>query len=152
TAHWRSWDEDESNLDYWAVEFGSIKEMVRFMVFDKIGDDLEIGGDPFNIDGQWPKLMLRGDELKDKVYIGAVTPMEQMPDPIQEVMEAFCPLLKEQRYRNYLSIEMRGEGDKWFFIDAACRLGLPSSASQLALWSNFPEIIWAGAHGELVEP
>lgn len=152
TAHWRSWDEDECTLDCWAVEFGPTKDLVRFLVFEPIGDAVEIGGDTYCVDGQWPSLILRADESKDKAYIAAVTKREEMPEQIKAVMEAFSPFLAEHRYRNQWSMELRGEGDKWYFIDATCRGGLPSTASQLALWKNFPEIVWAGAHGELVEP
>lgn len=152
TAHWIGWEESNGDLDVWAVEFGACKELVRFLVFDPIGDELEIGCDTYNVDGEWPSLMLRGDEYKDKSYISAVTKRDDMPDPIKEVLEQFGPALAPFNYRNQFSMELRGEGDKWFMTDATCRLGLPSTASQLNLWKNFPEIVWAGAHGELIEP
>lgn len=152
TAHWRSWEEDESTLDSWAVEFGATKDLIRFLVFDPIGDELEIGGDTFCVDGQWPSLMLRADEFKDRAYIAAVTEREEMPEQIKDVLEAFSPVLRGFQYRNQWSMELRGEGDNWYFIDATCRGGLPSTVSQLTLWQNFSEIVWAGAHGELVEP
>ncbi len=31
-------------------------------------------------------------------------------------------------------------------------MGLPSTASQLELWKNWPDIVWKGANGQLVEP
>ncbi len=70
-------------------------------------------------------------------------------------MEAFGPVLGEKRYRSQWSMECRVEieGEKRsFFIDPTCRGGLPSTGSQLELWKNWPEIVWAGAHGELVDP
>ena len=152
TCHWRSWDEDHCNLDSWGVEFGPTQDLIPFLVFDPIGDGLEIGGDTYTVDGQWPSLMLRGDEWKDKSYMSAVTPRDKIPDPLEEVLTAFSPILKEYRCRNQWSMELRGQGDEWYFIDPTPRLGMPSTASQLSVWNNFSEIVWAGAHGELVEP
>ena len=50
------------------------------------------------------------------------------------------------------SMEIRVKGDDFFFIDPCCRFPSPGSNSQMLLYENFPEIIWAGANGELVEP
>jgi len=152
TTHWRSWEEDRCNIDSWAVEFGPAQDMVPFLVFDPIGEELEIGGDTYTVDGKWPSLMLRGDEWKDKSYMAAVTPRDEMPEPIREVLNAFTLPLATFRARCQWSMELRGEGDDWYFIDPTPRLGLPSTASQISVWSNFPEIIWAGAQGELVDP
>lgn len=152
TTHWRSWEEDETWLHWLAVNFGSFRERMRFMVFDSIDTPLEIGGDIYCVDGRWPKTMLNGLESKDTTYISCVTPMEEMPHQITDIMEAFSPILKEHQYRNQWSMEVRLKGDKAYFIDATCRGGMPSSGSQQLVWKNFPEIIWAGAHGELVEP
>jgi len=152
TCHWRSWNEDRCNIDSWAVEFGPAEDLIPFLVFDPIGNDLEIGGDTYTVDGEWPSLMLRGDEYKDKSYLSVVTPRSEMPAPIQEVLMAFALVLKPLRCRSKWSMELRGQGDEWYFIDPTPRLGLPSTASQCSTWNNFPEIVWAGAHGELIEP
>jgi hypothetical protein len=152
TSHWRSWKLDENLLDVWAVRFGGVRELIKFLVFDAIDTPLEIGGDTYCIDGRWPAQMLHGIEAKDKGYFGAVTSTEQMPEQIKVVMDAFKPVLAKYRYRNFWSMEVRVLDDKGYFIDPTCRGGLPSSASQMELWSNLGEIIWAGANGELVEP
>ena len=44
------------------------------------------------------------------------------------------------------------KGDQAYWIDATQRGGMPSTASQHLLWKNFPDIVWAGANGELVNP
>lgn len=152
TKHWRNWRLDENLLDVWAVRFGAVRELVRFIVFAAINTPLEIGGDTYGVDGQWPVLMLHGIEAKDQAYFASVTPREEMPDQIQEIMEAFGPLFKDYRYRNEFSMEVRVLDDKSYFTDITTRLGLPSTGSQLELWKNWTEIVWAGAHGELVEP
>lgn len=161
THHWRCWADDEGWLYSLALTFGTLKEQMRFLVFDAIETDLEIGGDTYCIDGQWPDLMLNGLEWKDKSYFAAVTKREEMPKQLQEIMDAFSSVLTLGAmqsedggggYRNQISFEDRVQGDKHFFIDATQRAGMPSSGSQQLLWGNFPEIVWAGANGELVQP
>lgn len=152
TQKFRSWKMDECLLDQWAVKFGPAKDIVPFMVFDPIETELEIGGDTFCIDGQWPDLMLHGDEFKDKAYISAVTPRKEMPPQIQDVLEAFSPILAEYRYRNFWSMEVRVKDDAAYFGDATCRAPMPATGSQLENITNLPEIIYHGAQGEMVQP
>src|SRR5262245_52321104 len=152
TQHWRNWRLDENLLDYWAVKFGAVRERIRFIVFDAINTPLEIGGDTYNVRGQWPSFMLHGLEAKDKAYLSAVTRREDMPEPVRQVNEAFGPVLAQFDYANEWSVEIRVKGDRFYFIDPTCRLGLPSTGSQLEIWENLSEIIIGGDHGELVEP
>ena len=152
TWHWRSWDLDEVFLDILAVRFGQSKELIPFLVFDNIETDIEIGSDTYTVDGQWPSLMLNGMEHKDKGYIGAVTKREDLPGVLTDVLDAFTPILKEYRCRNQWSTEVRVKDGEGFFTDPTVRGGLPSTASQLAAWNNFPEIVLAGANGELIDP
>jgi hypothetical protein len=152
TTHWRSWQEDWPWLDHVAGKLGPFKDLLTFIVFDKIETDLEIGGDTYCVDGKWPSLMLNGYEWKDNCYFSAVTPRDNMPKQIQEILDAFGPLLGDYNYRSQWSMEDRVVGDKHYFIDATCRGGMPSSMSQYVAWSNWPEIVWAGAHGEMVDP
>lgn len=152
TTHFRSWAEDEGFLDVLAVRFGLARELVPFLVFDSIETDIEDGCDTFGVDGQWPRLVLRGIEAKDRSYIGAVTPREQLPEHITQVMEAFGPVLAPYRYRNFFSMEIRVKDDVGNFIDPCCRGPVPATDSQSLVWKNMGDVIWAGAHGELVEP
>jgi len=152
TFHWRSWSLDEGFLDVLAVRFGPAKELIPFLVFEPIETNLEIGADTYSIDGQWPSLMLHGIEKKDSGYFSAVTKREDMPDELMHILEAFSPELKKCRYRNEFSTEVRVTDNEAFFTDPTCRGGLPSTASQLEMWGNIAEIIWHGAHGEMVEP
>lgn len=152
TKHFRSWKLDENLLDLWAVRFGGMREKIPFLVFDAIETPLEIGGDTYCVDGKWPSLMLHGIEEKDSAYLSAVTQREKMPYQLLEVMERFSKRLEKYRYRNEWSMEVRVKDDNFFFIDPTCRGGLPSTGSQLELWENFGEIVWEGAHGNLVEP
>ncbi len=152
TTHWRNWKEDRGWLDWIAIRLGPIGDRLNFLVFDNIETDLEIGADTYCVDGDWPGTMLNGLEWKDKSYFAAVTRREDMPDSIQHTLEAFSPVLKEFRYRQQWSMEVRVKDDKAYFIDATTRGGLPSSASQQLLWKNFADIVWHGANGHLIEP
>jgi hypothetical protein len=148
TWHWRDKMLDSGRLDALAVKLGPSQDKLPFLVVDAIDCEVEVGGDMYGVDGMWPSLMFHGDEAKDRCYLGAVTEREKMPPELQDIMAAFSPVLKTERYRNQFSIETR-DGR---FIDPTCRAGLPSNVSQLKTWSNMPDIFWAGAHGELVEP
>lgn len=148
TYHWRNFDLDEHWLDTLSVRFGPAKELIPFLVFDPIEAAIENGCDTYCVDGQWPKTMLNGSEAKDKSYLGSVTAFDDMPENIRDMLTALSPVLKKYRYRNEWSMEMR---DK-YCIDPTCRGGLPSTGSQLNLWKNFPEIVYQGAQGNLVEP
>lgn len=152
TFHWRDWEQDEVRLDKLAIKLGPAKELLPFLVLDPIEADAEVGYDGVCVDGQWPSLAVYGIEAKDKGYIGTVQKYADLPEPILRVNEEFGPLLGSYRYRNFFSSEIRVQGDRAFFVDPCCRMPSPSSEVQLELWRNLPEVIWAGAHGELVNP
>jgi hypothetical protein len=151
TFHWRTNAEDAHHFDMWGMRFGGLKEMIRFICFPAIDTNLEIGADTYCIDGKWPNTMLHGIERKDEAYFAAVTDREKMPEELMPIMEAFSPFLKKVNYRCQWSMEARVTDTETFFIDATTRGGLPSTAS-LLMAKNFPEIIYQGAKGDLVEP
>lgn len=151
TTHWRSWEEDSKLLHEWAVKFGPLAAITRFICFTKIDTDLEIGADTFNVDGKWPSVMLHGIERKNKAYFSAVTDKKDMPEQLTQVMDAFSPYLKKVGYRQQWSMENRVTPSKNYFIDATTRGGLPSTPS-FCKANNTGTIILAGAQGELVEP
>ncbi|HUD74399.1 MAG TPA: hypothetical protein VMQ76_04945 [Terracidiphilus sp.] len=151
TKHWRSYKEDGGKLDNWAVLFGGAKEMIIFLCFDKIETKLEIGSDTYNVDGQYPSLVLHGIEKKDEAYFSAITKRDKLPPEILTIMEAFQPWLKKKKYRNQWCMEIRVTEHEAYFLDATPRGGLPSTGSQLMAMSNLPEVILRGASGEFVE-
>lgn len=152
TTHWRSWAMDKGWIDNLRVKFGPAGNHLRFLVCEAIKTDLEIGADTYCIDGQWPNLMLNGIEGKDKCYLAAVTDRRDMPDQIQTILNCLSPLQRQYNYRNQISFEVRVKDDKFWWNDATQRGGMPSTASQHKLWKNFPDIVWHGANGELIEP
>lgn len=149
TYHWRSWNQDAHRLDVWAVKFGGVREKIRFLCFDKIDTVLEIGGDTYNVFGEWPETMLHGIEAKDSAYFSAVTKRKNMPEELTLIMDAFSPVLRATNYCAQWSMEVRVAKEGNFFIDATARGGLPSTASFLAA-KNTSQIIFHGAKGEMV--
>lgn len=152
TCHFRSWKLDECLIDLFAVRFGPAKELVRFLVFPNIETPLEIGYDTYCVDDQFPNLGIHGVEWKDRAYLGAVTRYPELPKQLKDVTKLFGPELGKHRYRNQFSCEVRVKGNNFYFNDATCRMGLPSTASQLELWKNWPDIVWFGANGKLIQP
>ena len=152
THHYRNLKTDQGWLEGLAVRFGPLQELMNFLALPAIDADIEIGRDTYNILGRWPGIMLSGCEGKDRSYLSAVTNRSEMPREIQAVMDAFSPVLEERDYRGQWSSEIRVQGDHFYFIDPTCRGGMPSSGTQQKIWSNFAEIVWAGANGELLDP
>jgi hypothetical protein len=134
------------------VKFGPIKDLLTFYVFDALETDLELGVDTFCIDGHFPSLMLHGLEAKDKGYLGGVMKRDDLPQQLRDVLDAFGPVLGEERYRNAFSAEVRVVEDTGYFIDPTCRFPVPGAGAEMELIGNLAEIIVAGAAGELVEP
>jgi hypothetical protein len=151
TYHWRSWKQDAHMLDVWAVRFGGAKNLMRFLCFEKIETTLEIGGDSYNILGQWPELMLHGIEAKDEAYLSAVTKRQEMPEELTHIMEKFSPFMRECGAAIQWSMEVRVADEGNFFIDGTLRGGLPSTATLIKA-KNTSQIIYHGAHGEMVQP
>lgn len=152
TTHWRSWYQDNGLLDQWAVRFGPLKDLMTFLVFDALETELELGVDTYFVNGQFPSQMLNGLEAKDKGYLGVVTPRTELPAQLQEVLEAFGPILGEYDYRNAFSAEVRVVDGEGYFIDPCCRFPVPGSGAELELIGNFAEVVVGGAQGELVQP
>jgi hypothetical protein len=148
TFHWRSWEEDANELDGKAAHLGPFRELLTFYVLDSIPTEVEDGCDTYCIDGEFPSLLIHGLEAKDKALVGAFQPATELSDAMREILAAFGPLLGEYGYRNFFSTEVREE----YFIDPTCRAGSPPSQVQAEMIGNYAEMIWAGAHGELVEP
>ena len=152
TWHHQTYETSRSKLDQLAVKCGPFQDDIPFIVVDSIETKLELGGDTHSVRGQWPSLMIQGYEWKDSGYLGAITKRSEMPEDLQEIMEAFGPLLGAENYANSFSMEVRKTNDAAYFIDPCCRGPLPGTGAQLQSWSNVPEIIYGGAQGECVDP
>lgn len=152
TFHWRNRVLDKAALDCAAYRLGPAAEHITFYVFDKIDSDVEDGIDTWCINGKWPKRVMHAMERKDKSLLGAMQEMADVNEEVRGVNEAFGPLLATYGYCGAFSTEVRLTDEETYFIDPTCRFGSPPSQLQTALITNLPEVIYHGAHGELVEP
>lgn len=150
TLHFRSWELDQGALDCLAYRLGPLKNKFPFFVLDAIPADVETGMDSWFVGG-WPKRVFHALECKDKSLVGAMQDFSDVAEPVREINEAFGPVLSGYGYQGPFSTEVR-IGEKPYFTDATCRFASPVSQIQTALITNLPEVIWGGAHGELVEP
>ncbi len=153
TTHWVDWRTSSPWLDDIAVEFGGAQEEVAFIVFPDIEAVSEVGYDGYFAGGRFPKVSAGGCETKDKGYFGAVIAWDDLPEPLRHINEAIAPVLTEFDYANFWAAEVRlGEDGKAWFTDPCCRHASPAGETQLELWKNLPEIVYAGAHGECLDP
>jgi hypothetical protein len=152
TFHWRNRTMDEVSLDCAAYRLGPWKEFITFYVFDKIETVIEDGTDTWRVGGQWPRRVLHAMEHKDKCLIGAMQDHTHVMEEVWAVNESFGPVLDKFGYQGAFSTEVRVTEEEAFFIDPTCRFGSPPSQLQTVLIDNLPEVIWHGAHGDMVEP
>lgn len=125
----------------------------EFCVEDKLDAETEIGFDGFNVDGVFPSTGIMGIEVKDAGYIGAVKSYKDMPSVLTTVNNKLAPVLAKYEYRGLFSSEVRVTKERTpYLIDPCCRAGSPPSEVYVEMYSNWPEIVWGGAHGEIVTP
>ena len=153
TFHHVNYQLSEPILDEIENKLGPYKESKEFIVEDAIDDAIEVGYDGFTVDGQYPDPGMFGYEIKDVAYIGTVRPYSQLPKQVKEVNEKLSPAFASYNYRGFWSSEIRVPKDgKPYLTDPCCRAGSPPSELYQEMFSNWGEIVWGGAHGELVKP
>lgn len=152
TFHWRDWTHDEVTLDCLAFKLGPMKEMIKFYVIDPIQTIIEDGVDQLCIDGKLATICLHAMEAKDKSLLGTVVEFKDIDERVRYISEEFATVLAKHDYRNFFSTEVRLTDDESYFIDPTLRCGSPPSQVQMELYANVGEIVWAGAHGECVDP
>lgn len=153
TAHWVDYETSADIFDRMASKLGPAQAVVPFIVEETIPTKVEWGYDGYFCGGKFPLCSAQGVEIKDKCYIGSMTDWKDLPDEVRMVNEAMKPLLSKFDYTNFWSTELRiTEDDKVFFIDPTCRMPSPGGEAQMELYDNLSQIIWAGAHGECLDP
>jgi len=153
TFHHINYNLSEPLLDEIEHKIGPYKFSKEFIVEDAIDNAVEIGYDGWTIDGLYPGFALQGYEIKDVSYIGSIRPYDKLPPPLLEVNEKLSPLFAAYNYRGFWSSELRVATDgKPYLTDPCCRAGSPPSELYQEVYSNWGDIIWAGAHGEITTP
>ncbi len=156
TWHSMNYDLSETRLDQLEQSLGAKKHIEEFIVENAIRDAIETGFDGWIIDGESPQTGMAGVEIKDEGYLLAVKDKSDIPPEIIWCNDKLKPFFKGNQYRGWYSTEVRivKEGDELipYLIDPTCRCGSPPNEIYQNLFSNWGEIIWNGAVGELVEP
>lgn len=143
----------EPKLQEIEYQLGPLKNIIDFVVDDDLPDKIEVGIDAYCIDGQWPSKTLVGIEVKDLGYVGEFVKWDDIPEPIRRFNASMAPVFRRYGYRNFFSTEIRiGKDHEPYMIDACCRCGAPPNELYQEFYSNLPDIISAGADGELVDP
>ncbi len=143
----------EVKLDEIAHQLGGFQEIAEFVVEDELPDCVEVGVDTFCIDGKYPNASLVGIEVKDLGYVGRFVEWDKIPEPIRRWNDKMAPILAKYGYRGWVSNEIRiGTDLVPYMIDMTARSPSPPSELYQEFYTNFPQIIEAGARGEVVDP
>lgn len=153
TETWKhkTYRESEMRLDALQHELGMRKYYQVFIVEEKIETDIEYGYDCLTVDGQFPNLAAMGLEIKDVAYGAVVQDYNNLPDGMQLVNEKLAVALRNYKYRNFFSTEIRDNGEP-YLIDCTCRVPSPAGEAQMELWGNLGEMMFLGAEGKMVDP
>ena len=143
----------EPLLDEIATEFGPAQEELEFVVEEEVGR-VEPGWDGLVLNGEYLSPTTYGYELPPAVYICKVVPYEDIPPSLADVNEKFAPVFKQQKICSHVSTEIRLDSpEEYYVIDWTIRMGAPGPAAvQSELITNYSEVVWAMAHGELPTP
>ena len=143
----RSW------LDELCYKQGPLVDDMEFIIEDPIEAELEVGYDGFVVDGLFPTTAVYGVEMKDAGYFGSVMPYADLPEPLLYTNAKLANVLKQYKYRGFYSNEIRvGKDGKFYYLDPTCRAGSPPSQVMMELFSNWGEMMYAGAQGALIAP
>jgi hypothetical protein len=113
----------------------------------------EIGYDGYFVDGRYPRVGMWGVEVKDRGYVLRVCEDNELPDQIRQVNRAFAPAMQALGLRGFYSNEIRVAKDGTpYLIDPTMRAGRPPSECYMEVISNWADIVFMGAHGELINP
>lgn len=153
TFHSRTYDLIEPRLDELEWRLGAKKHIYEFIVEAAINDSVEIGYDGWVIDGKFPPESMTAVEIKDLGMMGVAAKYEDLSEPVRYVNERLSDYFRMQRYRGFWASELRiGKDGIPYLIDPCARCGTPSNEILQEMFSNWGEIFWHGAHGEVVAP
>lgn len=152
TWHHQDWFHSQPMLNRLWIKFAVAPEMVWFVVQDALDGATEVGYDGWNVDGWFPDSSFQGYELKNKLYLGAQTKYDDLPEEVTGVIEAFSPELERYGFRNFFAVEIRNLDGVSHFIDPTVRMPGQTGEQLLKTLKNITKVIYHGAMGELVQP
>lgn len=133
-------------------DLGPFAEDFRFVVEEEMKGCHEVGFDDMTVDGQFSNLAMQGVEAKGLGLFGVVRPYKELEKPIRTINEALSPALRKYTYRGFLATEiLYGQERRPYLMDPCCRLGSPSNEVLQEIITNWPDRIWEGAEGRMVD-
>jgi hypothetical protein len=153
----KDWEHSQREMERLALVFGPLADAVTFVVQDPIeGEEdspvLELGYDGWSIDGEFAPASFQGYEAKNELYLGSLLQYAEIPEQVREVNEAMAPELAKVHYRNFWATELRIKEGIGYFIDPTPRMAGQTMEHLFTCCENLPEVILAGAQGEVIEP
>jgi hypothetical protein len=153
TWHSENYKLSEPMLDELEWKLGAKKYIYTWVVDDALDDKVEIASDFWTVDGKYPKRYLCGVEVKDLGYIGIIGEDKTLPPEITVFNDKMADTFKSYGYRGFFGTEFRvGKDHKSYMLDFCARPGSPPSELFFLMYKNLADIIWEGAHGNIVEP
>lgn len=143
-------DMEQEQYWLWSLrdKLGGGAEQVLFLIEEPIESPFETGLDTISIDGQFPKTPMQGIEIKGKLMLSSAQTNSDTPKPLDDSLDFLSEELKRRGYRNFLSAEFRED----ILTDFCARAPNPGLGCEMEMISNIGEMVYRGAHGELVEP
>lgn len=148
THEFHDWDQEQYWLWDLRVKLGCAAELIMFLIEKPIYSPFETGLDTICIDGQVPKTPMQGIEIKGKLILSSAQVNSPTPKPLDDALSLLAPILKRTGYRNFLSAEFRQD----ILTDFCARAPNPGLGCEMEMIKNIGEMVFRGAHGELVEP
>ena len=150
----KDYKSSEPKLDEVASKLGPFGIITDFICEDDLPGRVEIGIDcPTMVNGQFPRQLMAGIEIKDAGYVGIVKPYASFPKAVTDVDKALADTFKNYGYAGPYSSEVRvGKDGIGYPVDLTCRLPSPPNEAYQENCANISQMVWAGAHGELLEP
>jgi len=143
----------EPKLDEVEQQLGAKKQIMQFIVEDSLEPAVEIGYDGFSIDGRFASNAMFGTEIKDRGLILECVQYDRLPWQLLDVNVKLASTFRALNYRGFFSSEVRATPDgRAYLIDPCCRMGSPPGELFDIMVTNWPDILWNGAEGVVVEP
>lgn len=155
TKHHLTYEASRQWLDALGAELDAIAEAMVFLCEHPIKAPFEGGIDTYTVDGKVPNIAVQGYERKDQCYFAAVQAYDQIPKEITSTLEPLLPILGQRGAKQMLSTEVKitdSEPKLSYLLEPTVRQPSPAGEEQFELYNNFSQIVWEGAHGNLVDP
>ena len=153
TFHSINYKLTEPYLNQLQTKLGPLSEQLKFIVERTLDTKVETGIDTYTVNGEYPKNVMGGIEIKDKCYLAKVQPYNDFDKSITSTNDKLSPLFKQYGYTGWFSTEVRiSENKTPFFVDATTRQPWPPSNLIWYMYKNLADIYWNTANGKLVEP